>query len=412
MKVAFVIEYFPPFAPGGSEWSAFYLAKGLVDEGNEVLVITPNLGAKSKEVINGVKIIRFPFYLKSKSNNLPGNFAYSNPLWLCWSFICFVYFLKKENVDIIHVHGKYSIPPTVLANILLKKPILFTVRDYQVICNYGICLLTKMKACTLREYFSDDFKQYWTNYVLNKGTASLIKNIIFAIWGRLSRNYINFFAHQANIVVLSKAQKSIFKQNGFKKLKIIANSVDFPKNIDNLKKEKTVTFAGRLTPGKGVNLLLDILPSFFSKFPDYNFYFVGEGILKNMLYEKAKQFRNKIIVYGQVEHRKVLDLFKRSTLVVVPSVWPEPFGRVPIEAFSVGTPVVVTNRGGLPEIVDSRWGIITEANPKELLKAISRGIKEKFFLEKNLKDDFEIIRKKFNTNVVDEYIKIYNSLIK
>ena len=51
-------------------------------------------------------------------------------------------------------------------------------------------------------------------------------------------------------------------------------------------------------------------------------------------------------------HAEVLDMMGNAAFVVVPSTWPEPFGRVVIEAYSRGTPVVASDAGGLPELVE------------------------------------------------------------
>ena len=42
----------------------------------------------------------------------------------------------------------------------------------------------------------------------------------------------------------------------------------------------------------------------------------------------------------------------RAHLVIMPSIWPEPFGRIPVEANKLGVPVIVSNRGGLPETIE------------------------------------------------------------
>src|SRR3990167_2383834 len=139
MKIAFVIEYFRPMGAGGSGWSTYYLAKDLAANNQEVVVLTPNYGAKKTEFDDGIRILRFPFYLKLKNfNQLPGNFALTNPFWILWTVINLFLLIKKENPDVIHVQGKYSVPPAVIANLFFKKPLVATVRDYLVICNYGI----------------------------------------------------------------------------------------------------------------------------------------------------------------------------------------------------------------------------------------------------------------------------------
>src|SRR5260221_12435315 len=107
MRVAFVSEYFPPFTPGGAEWSTFYLAQDLVKKGYQVFVITPNYDAKKIENINGLKIIRFPFINIPVGKKSIPEYYFLNPFWFLWA-AWFIFMNSLQNkVDIIHVHGKY-----------------------------------------------------------------------------------------------------------------------------------------------------------------------------------------------------------------------------------------------------------------------------------------------------------------
>jgi len=100
-------------------------------------------------------------------------------------------------------------------------------------------------------------------------------------------------------------------------------------------------------------------------------------------------------------------------LVLVPSLWPEPFGRVALEAISQGTPVVASNKGGLPEIIkDGRYGLIINPTKENLIKGVKRGLKENKKLQNNIYNDFAIIKRKFQKDISKAYIKLYKNLIK
>lgn len=121
MKVLFVSEYFPPYAPGGAEWSAYYLAKGLQEKDlADVLILTPNLGkASNKEDLN---IKYFPFYKKTKiTSEALTPFYFTNPVWILWCALQVLINAQKFHADIIHVQGKYSIVSAILANFFLRK---------------------------------------------------------------------------------------------------------------------------------------------------------------------------------------------------------------------------------------------------------------------------------------------------
>lgn len=413
MKVAFAIEYFPPFAPGGGEWSTYYLAKNLSKKKINITIITPNLGAAEQEKKEGFLIKRFPFYLNLKTfKKLPGNFAYTNPLWLFWSAFFYYKYLKDENPDIIHVHGKYSIPPIILANIFLKKPTVATIRDYMPVCNYGLCLTKGDNVCNLMEYFMYDFKQYWRNYVLNKNLFNLILNFIYLIYGRVSKNYIKFFTNQIDTIIsLSTKQKNILEKNGINKsIQVIHNSFEFKKLevLSSKKIKKNILFVGRLTPGKGVELLLKAIPFVKKNIKGFRFTFVGSGFLT----QKIKKLKLAVILTGQIPHSEVENYYKSATLVVVPSIWPEPLARVAIESLSYGTPVVVTDSGGFPEVIkDGVFGYISSKNTKSLSENIIKGIKQNKILRQNIKVGQKEFKSKFSEDVTKKHINLYRKLI-
>src|SRR5690349_9121616 len=116
MKVGFITDYYPPFNPGGSEWSVNYLGQELKKENIEVVVITPNYGASNFEVINNLDVFRFPSFKTLKNNRSVINPIWQdNPIFFLWSGWFIYKLIKNQKIDIIHVHGKFTIPGSLLA---------------------------------------------------------------------------------------------------------------------------------------------------------------------------------------------------------------------------------------------------------------------------------------------------------
>ncbi len=414
MKVAFITEYFPPFTVGGGEWSTYYLARNLKKIGVEVVIITPDLGSRKFDNPKDVNIRKIPFYLKPKSfKTLPGNFAYSNPLWIIWAAFFYYQTLKKENVDIIHVQGKYSIPPVIFANLLLQKPLVATIRDYIAICNYGICLMSGEKACNLIEYFLDDFMKYYAIYVKNKNPKSFILNLMYAIWGRLTKNMLKISLNRINsITTMSIKQKEILEKNNIRKsITVIRNSFEFEKSPKKVSKHQNIAlFVGRLTYGKGVNLILESIPKVQKVYPKLKFLFVGSGPLENEI-TRTGRINKKVIFIGRIAHQELSKIYKKSALVLVPSIWPEPFARVVVESLSNITPVVVTRSGGLPEVIeDGRWGYVSEKNVDDLAASIIKTIDNNSKLRANIASDFKKICEEFSSSVALKHLKLYKQI--
>jgi len=109
-------------------------------------------------------------------------------------------------------------------------------------------------------------------------------------------------------------------------------------------------FAGRLAPSKGVETLIE---AWRSSGLNYPLKIVGDGALRPIVEQAALQ--NSSITYvGQVPSEEVYDLMGDASFVVVPTVGVETFGRVAAEALAKGTPALVSDLGGLAEIVDDR----------------------------------------------------------
>ena len=74
--------------------------------------------------------------------------------------------------------------------------------------------------------------------------------------------------------------------------------------------------------------------------------------------KESQDISEKVIFTGFVNPKDMPKMYKMADCLVVPSVWEEPFGVVALEGMASGLPLIVTNSGGLPEVVDDRGAII------------------------------------------------------
>lgn len=119
---------------------------------------------------------------------------------------------------------------------------------------------------------------------------------------------------------------------------------------------------------KGADVFLDIA----SALPDEKFLLVGT-LPSRALEERAERLPN-MTHWGWREDMR--EVYSRTKLVVVPSRWEEPFGRVPAEAMVSGIPCVVSYRGGLPEVVGQTGEIVSDVSSTEAwVDAIERALR-------------------------------------
>lgn len=128
-------------------------------------------------------------------------------------------------------------------------------------------------------------------------------------------------------------------------------------------------FLGRVHPSKGIEWLLESLTA--SDMADYTLEVGGDGDKSYVESLRAKYGSEKVRFLGFAKPR---DLFSRVDLLVMPSLWNEPLGRVIFEAYAHGIPVVVSNRGGAPEIVeDGRTGYVFDPDePRSLVEILKK----------------------------------------
>lgn len=158
------------------------------------------------------------------------------------------------------------------------------------------------------------------------------------------------------IVANSKATGKSLKvpQN---KVRVIYNAVEEKcGNTVKPHKQLTVGMAGRINRWKGQKLFVDMAEKINQKKPDVVFQIAGEAYtgeehLKTELreYIAAKKLDSAVQLLGQVNNMQ--DFYSGIDIFVLPSIQPEPFGLVVIEAMEYGLPVVATNHGGPTEII-------------------------------------------------------------
>jgi glycosyltransferase involved in cell wall biosynthesis len=174
-----------------------------------------------------------------------------------------------------------------------------------------------------------------------------------------------------------------------------------------------ITFVGKLTEFKGVDVLLDAASIYERELGDVTTLIIGDGALRLRLEEHAERLGLKGIRFlGHQPQPEVAEILNSADISVIPSRV-EPFGLVAVEALACGTPVVATNEGGLPDFIDERVGaLVAVDNAVALANAIiseiranSKEVKGPFAARYALKD--------FSwSGQVDKMIEIYEEVLR
>ncbi len=413
LTIVMANEFFHPFAQGGSEWSTFYLAKSLYLQGYKVIILTPNYGSQSKQIWENLIIERFPIGKKiSQADQVVTPFWHTNPWWIFKSTLGLIRMANKYHPQIIHIQGKYFLPAAIITKMITHIPVIATARDYQIICNLGLCLWKKSHRCKIAEFFSDELPRYCRKYHKNSHALNLTKTVITATLGRIVSIFLRLAAKNVDsLVCISAHQTKIYSANGFKKLNTIYNSTTFPKG--NKTQRHNLLFVGRLTPGKGAHLLVPILNKVRKHFPKIGIQIIGNGFLLPHIKQQIRHYQAEkyVEIISQANHNQVQSAYQKAKIVIIPSLWPEPFGRVALEAIAAGTPIITSNKGALPEITQNRYGISVAPTINELANALVKMLVTPQKYSMRIKHDRLQLRERFEKNPVKSYRSLYASII-
>lgn len=190
------------------------------------------------------------------------------------------------------------------------------------------------------------------------------------------------------------------------KLEVIHQSTNKTK-INLKKKEKLITFVGKLNSAKGYDIFGEAITRILNKYSDWKSIVIGDEPREKLFYYH-KNLKN----LGFQNHKTVLNTFNKTSIAVACSRWEEPFGRTSLEAASRGCAVIISNRGGLPETITNGI-ILRNLQAQTLYLAIENLIKNKkklfYIQDQSIKNFF--LTDNFISEKIDNYrnklIQIY-----
>ena len=141
-------------------------------------------------------------------------------------------------------------------------------------------------------------------------------------------------------------------------------------NLSILKRKKNwITFVGKLNKAKGYDIFSKSIKKILNKYSNWEAKIIGDEKR-----EKINLVHKNANIMGFLNHEKVLNIFKKSSITVACSRWEEPFGRTSLEASANGCAVIITDKGGLPETVTNAK-ILKKLSAPNLEKTIESLIK-------------------------------------
>jgi glycogen(starch) synthase len=334
MRVLMLAYEYPPEVVGGLGTAVSGLARALVRRGDHVHVVSASsLGDSASQLIDGVMVSRVARSAFAERLDPYGSGGDSDFLRVA---IEANFSLASRSVaeathaepyDIIHAHDWHSSFAAKSLKHALKIPLVFTVHSTEHGRNRGI---------------HSDLQRY-IHEIEWMGTYEAWRVICCS--GYMSDELMRIFSLPED------------------KIDVIPNGVDQaatpdPGFVNEVRShyagpgERLVFYVGRLVYEKGVHVLISSIPKVLGKARNTRFIIAGDGYYAGVLREKAEKLGigNYVSFTGRINDQERDALYAAADAAVFPSLY-EPFGIVALEGMARGIPVVVSDIGGLGEVV-------------------------------------------------------------
>ena len=186
-----------------------------------------------------------------------------------------------------------------------------------------------------------------------------------------------------------------------------------------IKKEKIIVFVGKLNSSKGYNFFGPAAINILNKYKDWKAIVAG-----NEKRETYKFEHKRLKILNWTSHKQIINIYKKSSISLVPSKWDEPFGRTAMESSDMGNALITSGNGGLRETCYNPI-ILKKISSQSIQNEIEKLIKNSSLLKKiqiynyknkkiNFKDNLKkytnlkinLCNNNYKLNIINNNIKI------
>jgi glycogen(starch) synthase len=380
---------FPPRVIGGISPHVFFLSKSLAKNDVKVYVVTCDFpGAPAHEIIDSVEVYRVDSY-----RNPAPDFA-------TWVYLMNLNMQKEaaalagklaNKIDVFHAHDWLVATAGIGLKHVFRKPLLVTMHSTEIGRREGIHTSTERMIHETEAWLT---YEAWKVICCSEYMVSHVK------WAfGLPDDKLVMVPNGVNTYIYENVEKQDLKSFRIKFA---------------LPEEKIVLFVGRLVYEKGAHVLVNAIPKILEKI-DAKFVIVGSGYMKEQLSTIVRSLglEHKVLFTGFVDDETLLKLQKCADVSVVPSLF-EPFGIVALEAMAAKSPVVVSDTGGLSEIVEHDvTGVkVYPNNPDSLAWGITKILLDENYKNRIVENAYKKVQEKYDWDKIAQQTKrIYEGVL-
>lgn len=384
MRVLFVHNSYSDKTPSGEEHASRELASLLEEHGHKVYWFKRS----SDEIRSGLGPLKSFFtgiYNPSSARKLAT-------------------VLDKYKPDIVQVQNLYPLLSSSIFKPIKKRgiPVVMRCPNYRLFCPAGLCLNAKGIVC--EKCFGG---KEW-HCVTGNCEKSIMKSTGYALRNAYSRASHNIAKGVDRYIVQSEFQKQKFIDQGIPAEKLVYLPGICPEikvdNSDTL--GEFVSFVGRVSPEKGIYEYIQAArmnPSLPFK--------VAGMLDKN--FTKPQDCPNNVEFVGFLKGDALNDFYLNSKIIVVPSKWYEGFPNVITRGMLLKRPVITTNIGAMPSIIDNdvQGILVAPGNAQQLGETIGKLYANNELCQELGANGYKKAIDLYSREAVyKELIKIYNEL--
>lgn len=402
MKILLVNKFH--YLKGGSEKYYFELGELLKEYGHEVAYFSMN---NSKNIKTGDK----EYFVEEIDLNTGSKLKALDVISSKENAKKMEEALEDFKPDIVHLNNfQRQLSASIIKPIKTRNiPIVFTAHDVQAICPAITMIDSELNVCEKcmhGKYINCVKKRCIKN--------SKLKSLLGAIEGKYYRRHKIYTKQIDYIITPSKFYKTKFINDGISENKISAihNYIDVKQYNLKTNDNGYALYFGRLSKEKGI---LNLIKA-FSKLNKGSLYIAGDGPEKDNIIKFIKEhnLEKKVKLLGFLKKEEMSQQICDCKFVVVPSIWYENCPYTVLETLAIGKPLIGSNMGGIPELVnDNENGFIYKYDDiDELASKMKELFENEELVEKFGKKSKELAINLYSKEkYYDEIIKIYNSLL-
>lgn len=323
---------------------------------------------RSLLVRNGHKVSQYIVSNKELTKNQIRLNNGINSIWSPEAYSAISKIIARSKPDIVHVHNTFAIlSPSIYWAIKKNNlPAILTLHNYRITCSTSLLFRAGQpcEECIGRASFPALRHRCRYNGSLWAGNAIAASNIFHRAISTYQTKVDAFIA-------MTEFQARIMGRAGIpiEKIFIKPNFAEArPRDEIIEKRESTIIYIGQIHWMKGIDLIISAWLNLDQK--SGRLVVIGDGPdLERLSFQT--QGRTDIMWLGKISHEEVMNWLGRCKFLVMASRWYECFPNTLVEAFSMGTPIIVPRLGVFTEIAqENKNGLIFDINnPKSLSEA-------------------------------------------